>query len=59
MSQHERKTLEGEQVQDYMKLFCMSNSSSRVLHRIAEPLPKPGKKENKQEKEDGGKRARK
>jgi hypothetical protein len=58
MCQHERMTLEGEQVQDYAKLFCMSDSSSRVLHLVAEPLPKAGKKENKQEEQDGGKRAR-
>jgi hypothetical protein len=55
MCQHERMTLEGEQIRDYVKFFCTSDSSSRVLHLVvAEPLSKASKQENKQGEEKDG-----
>lgn len=60
MCQHERMTLEGEQIRDYVEFFCTSDSSSRVLHLVAEPLSKANKQENKQgEEKDGSGGARK
>lgn len=60
MCQHERMTLEGEQIRDYVEFFCTSDSSSRVLHLVAEPLSKASKQENKQgEEKDGSRGARK
>jgi hypothetical protein len=61
MCQHEHMTPEGEQIRDYVEFFCMSDSSSRVLHLIvAEPLSKASKQENKQgEEKDGSGGARK
>ncbi|MDQ3718747.1 MAG: hypothetical protein M3311_06300 [Thermoproteota archaeon] len=53
-------TLEGEQIRDYVEFFCTSDSSSRVLHLVAEPLSKASKQENKQgEEKDGSRGARK
>jgi hypothetical protein len=48
----ERSTVNGKQNQDYAKFFPMNDSSSRVLYLITQPLPKAGKKENKQEEEE-------
>jgi hypothetical protein len=49
MCQHERMTTKSEKIRDYAKIFCMSGSSSRVLHLVSEPLLKAGRKENKEE----------
>jgi hypothetical protein len=56
---HGRSTVNGKQNQDYANFFRMCDSSSRVLHLKAEPLPKAGKKGNKQEEEDRSRKARK
>ena len=55
----ERSALNGKQNQDYAIFFSMNDSSSRVLYLITEPLPKAGKKPNKQEEEDRSRKARK
>jgi hypothetical protein len=49
MCQHERMTTESEKIRNYAKLFCMSDSSSKVLHLVSEPLLKVGRKENNEE----------
>jgi hypothetical protein len=49
---HERSTVNGKQKQHYANFFHMCDSSFKVLHLIAEPLPKADKKGNKQEEED-------
>jgi hypothetical protein len=54
MCQHERMTLEDEQIRDYVEFFCTSDSSSRVLHLVAEPLPRQVNKRTSRERRKMG-----